>query len=148
MISQTIIHLEFNKIMESLNEHIERMRSLIGSKHGDIKFLFEEEKPKQKDDSKSKEIEIQRKKEEEERQKETQRKKEEEANKKQIETPKDKENTDTIISIEDELKLLEYDYDLDLAESLDNFIEDTFFDDDINPLKRKIIDLIKSQEDF
>jgi hypothetical protein len=140
--------------MESLNEHIERMRSLIGSKHGVIKFLSEEDKPKEKDDSKSKDAEIQkqkeiqRKKEEEEKQrkKEEEDKKPEDTNKKEVEQPKD--NLNKVISIEDELRLLDSDYDLDLAEELDDFIEDTFFDDDINPLKRKIIDLIKSREDF
>ena len=59
-----------------------------------------------------------------------------------IETPKPEKETK--ISIEDELDNLDCTYDEDLARDLDEYIEDNFFDEDVNNLKRKIVRLIKT----
>lgn len=38
-------------------------------------------------------------------------------------------------------------YDSDIAKDIDDLLEELLFDSDINPLKKKIIDLIKSREE-
>ncbi len=49
-------------------------------------------------------------------------------------------------SIKSSLKKMDFDCDLDLAEDLDDFIDENFFEEDSEPLKKKIIDLFKSCE--
>ena len=49
-------------------------------------------------------------------------------------------------TIKSSLKKMDMDCDLDLAEDLDNFIDENFFEEDSKPLKKKIIDLFKSCE--
>ena len=49
-------------------------------------------------------------------------------------------------TIKSSLKKMDMDCDLDLAEDLDDFIDENFFEEDSKPLKKQIIALFKSCE--
>jgi outer membrane biosynthesis protein TonB len=153
--------------MKNLNEEINRMRNLISAKHGRITFISEADEKKVEDKkseqlaSKKREEEMAAKKREEEmaakkREEEMAAKKREEemAAKKREEEPEIKkaeekpEKEDDIISLKDEIEKYDDDYDLDIAEELDDLLYDTLPDDEINPIKIKIMELIKSQGNY
>ena len=66
---------------------------------------------------------------------------------KKAEENPEKENDD-LISLKDEIEKYDDDYDLDIAEELDDLLYDTLPDDEINPIKIKIMELIKSQGNY
>jgi outer membrane biosynthesis protein TonB len=151
--------------MKNLNEEINRMRNLISAKHGRITFISEADEKKvedKKEDENKKSEQLATKKREEEmaakkREEEMAAKKREEemAAKKREEKPEikkaeekpEKENDD-LISLKDEIEKYDDDYDLDIAEELDDLLYDTLPDDEINPIKIKIMELIKSQGNY
>jgi outer membrane biosynthesis protein TonB len=150
--------------MKNLNEEINRMRNLISAKHGRITFISEADEKKvedKKEDENKKSEQLASKKREEEmaakkREEEMAAKKREEemAAKKREEEPEIKkaeekpEKEDDIISLKDEIEKYDDDYDLDIAEELDDLLYDTLPDDEINPIKIKIMELIKSQGNY
>ena len=151
--------------MKNLNEEINRMRNLISAKHGRITFISEADEKKvedKKEDENKKSEQLATKKREEEmaakkREEEMAAKKREEemAAKKREEEPeikkaeeKPEEENDDLISLKDEIEKYDDDYDLDIAEELDDLLYDTLPDDEINPIKIKIMELIKSQGNY
>jgi len=120
--------------MKTLNEEIEKMRSLIKSKHGLIKPLVEQETEDKKDEE-----EIAKKRKEEEN-----KKKESEITKKRKEEEKNKgEEEDVVKSLEYEL--WDFDCDMDAVLELDDFLKDSYIDDvDINKIKRLVVKIVKS----
>jgi len=143
--------------MKNLNEEIKRMRNLISAKHGRITFISEADEKKvegKKEDENKKSEQLAAKKREEEmaakkREEEMAAKKREEemAAKKREETP-EKENEVDLISLKDEIEKYDDDYDSEIAEELDDILYDILPDDEINPIKRKIMELIKSQGNY
>lgn len=142
--------------MKNLTEEINRMRNLIFAKHGKINFLNESDDKKtedKKEDENKKSEQLAAKKREEEmaakkREEEMAAKKREEemATKKREKQPE--EENDDLISLKDEIEKYDDDYDIDIAEELDDLIYDLLPDDEINPIKRKIMELIKSQGNY
>ncbi len=125
--------------MKNLNEEIKRMRNLISAKHGRITFISEADEKKvegKKGDENKKSEQLAAKKREEEM-----------AAKKREETP-EKENEVDLISLKDEIEKYDDDYDSEIAEELDDILYDILPDDEINPIKRKIMELIKSQGNY
>ncbi len=125
--------------MKNLNEEIKRMRNLISAKHGRITFISEADEKKvegKKEDENKKSEQLAAKKREEEM-----------AAKKREETP-EKENEVDLISLKDEIEKYDDDYDSEIAEELDDILYDILPDDEINPIKRKIMELIKSQGNY
>jgi hypothetical protein len=132
--------------MKNLNEEINRMRNLISAKHGRITFISEADEKKvedKKEDENKKSEQLASKKREEEM---AAKKREEEPEIKKAEEKPEKE--DDIISLKDEIEKYDDDYDLDIAEELDDLLYDTLPDDEINPIKIKIMELIKSQGNY
>jgi hypothetical protein len=146
--------------MKNLNEELYKMKKLISAKHGKITFISEadEEKkseaPKKEDEEKKKLEQLAAKKKEEEEKKKLEqlaaKKKEEEmiSKKKESEPKKEPEKEEGLINLKDEIEKYDDDYDLNIAEELDDLIYDLLPDDEINPIKRKIIELIKSQGNY
>jgi len=152
--------------MKNLTEEINRMRNLISAKHGKINFLNESDDKKTEDKkedenkkseqlaAKKREEEMAAKKREEEmaakkREEEMAAKKREEDTPKKIEKqPEEDNDDDDLISLKDEIEKYDDDYDIDVAEELDDLIYDLLPDDEINPIKRKIMELIKSQGNY
>jgi hypothetical protein len=141
--------------MKNLNEEINRMRNLISAKHGRITFISEADEKKvedKKEDENKKSEQLASKKREEEMA--AKKREEEMAAKKREEEPEIKkaeekpEKEDDIISLKDEIEKYDDDYDLDIAEELDDLLYDTLPDDEINPIKIKIMELIKSQGNY
>jgi len=120
--------------MKNLNEEIKRMRNLISAKHGRITFISEADEKKvegKKGDENKKSEQLAAKKREEE----------------MAATP-EKENEVDLISLKDEIEKYDDDYDSEIAEELDDILYDILPDDEINPIKRKIMELIKSQGNY
>jgi hypothetical protein len=142
--------------MKNLNEEINRMRNLISAKHGRITFISEADEKKvedKKEDENKKSEQLATKKREEEMA--AKKREEEMAAKKREEEPeikkaeeKPEEENDDLISLKDEIEKYDDDYDLDIAEELDDLLYDTLPDDEINPIKIKIMELIKSQGNY
>ena len=130
--------------MKNLNEELYKMKKLISAKHGKITFISEadEEKkseaPKKEDEEKKKLEQLAAKKKEEEMI----------SKKKESEPKKEPEKEEGLINLKDEIEKYDDDYDLNIAEELDDLIYDLLPDDEINPIKRKIIELIKSQGNY
>lgn len=129
--------------MKTLNEEIKKMRSLIKSKHGLIMPLVEQKTEDKEKDNK--------KEEEEERKKEleiTKKRKEEEERKKEIkktQEPKKEDETLVLKNLEDEL--YDVDCDMEIVREMDDFLDDNFINiEDINKIKKFVIDIVKSCE--
>jgi len=119
--------------MKNLNEEIKRMRNLISAKHGRITFISEADEKKvegKKEDENKKSEQLAAKKREEEMA--AKKREEEMAAKKR----------------EEEIEKYDDDYDSEIAEELDDILYDILPDDEINPIKRKIMELIKSQGNY
>jgi outer membrane biosynthesis protein TonB len=131
------------------------MLNLIYANHGRITFISEADEKKvedKKEDENKKSEQLASKKREEEMA--AKKREEEMAAKKREEEPEIKkaeekpEKEDDIISLKDEIEKYDDDYDLDIAEELDDLLYDTLPDDEINPIKIKIMELIKSQGNY
>ena len=134
--------------MKNLTEEINRMRNLISAKHGKINFLNESDDKKtedKKEDENKKSEQLAAKKREEEM---AAKKREEDTPKKIEKQPEEDNDDDDLISLKDEIEKYDDDYDIDVAEELDDLIYDLLPDDEINPIKRKIMELIKSQGNY
>ena len=146
--------------MKNLNDHLNRMRSLIESEHGKINFINEEEE--KEDDKKKVEAENKKKAEAEAKNKkaeaEAKKKRDDaEAEKKrsevEVEKKRDEESKKKnkefefvdIISLEEEIDNSNIICDIDMAIELDEYLDDLDLRaETIDKIKNKILDLVKS----